>query len=186
MNSKQLRNLWNNIIQKCTNPKHHAYKYFGAKGINIDNDWLKSYYRFVSDIGIPNIDSTLVRINKKGHFTPLNVQWVPKKKKPKIIKKSNNKLHPSTIQSRINSGWKPSIAYSKPPRQKKNINNFSLEFTTNNQQKMILSNSTISKCNQALNDIIIESLNRNNKNPISLLIKQNETPIISISLEYPK
>jgi hypothetical protein len=75
MSRSPLYALWKEIKQRCTNPNNNAYKYYGAKGISIHNDWL-DFLVFSKDIGPrPNSDFDLVRINKSGNYEPGNVKW---------------------------------------------------------------------------------------------------------------
>jgi hypothetical protein len=40
--------LWCNIIQRCYNPKNHSYKYYGEKGVIMEDYFKNSYENFIS------------------------------------------------------------------------------------------------------------------------------------------
>jgi hypothetical protein len=52
--------LWCNIIQRCYNPKNHSYKYYGEKGVVMEDYFKNSYENFIDWIkGIANYDKWL-------------------------------------------------------------------------------------------------------------------------------
>ena len=40
--------LWCNIIQRCYNPKNHSYKYYGEKGVIMEDYFKNSYKNFIN------------------------------------------------------------------------------------------------------------------------------------------
>ena len=75
-------NEWASMKQRCNNPNSFAYKYYGARGIKVCDEWNKSfesYYDYVSKLpkyGTPTY--TLDRINNDGNYEPGNVRWASK------------------------------------------------------------------------------------------------------------
>jgi hypothetical protein len=52
--------LWCNIIQRCYNPKNHSYKYYGEKGVIMEDYFKNSYENFINWIkGIANYERWL-------------------------------------------------------------------------------------------------------------------------------
>jgi len=52
--------LWCNIIQRCYNPKNHSYKYYGGKGVIMEDYFKNSYENFIDWIkGIANYEKWL-------------------------------------------------------------------------------------------------------------------------------
>lgn len=43
-----LAHVRNSMYQRCYNPKHHAYKDYGGRGIVICDEWLGSYDKFIN------------------------------------------------------------------------------------------------------------------------------------------
>lgn len=70
---------WQHMKDRCLNPKNQAYKYYGGRGITINNRWIKDFQNFLHDLGIksdPNY--VLDRINPNGNYTSSNCRWVSK------------------------------------------------------------------------------------------------------------
>lgn len=44
-----LYNTWYNMMKRCYNPKNSNYKYYGAKGVKVDERW-HDFWNFVEDI----------------------------------------------------------------------------------------------------------------------------------------
>lgn len=70
------RDVWDNIIQRCTNPKNPNYKYYGDRGISICPAWRESFDVFLRDVGKrPSPELTLERVNNDGNYEPGNCIW---------------------------------------------------------------------------------------------------------------
>ncbi len=68
------------MIARCTNPKHIAYKNYGGRGITVCQRWLDSYQKFLADVGPrPTLKHTLDRIDNNGNYEPGNVKWATRK-----------------------------------------------------------------------------------------------------------
>lgn len=79
MSSHPLYHTWENMRQRCNNPKHTAYKWYGARGIKICERWNNFKY-FIDDVGEkPSDKHTLDRINNNGNYEPGNIQWSTQK-----------------------------------------------------------------------------------------------------------
>lgn len=67
---------WKNIIARCCNPKHKAYKNYGARGITICERWRNSFLDFFKDVGkAPSPEHTLDRLKNHLNYEPGNVGW---------------------------------------------------------------------------------------------------------------
>lgn len=67
---------WENIIQRCTNPKHTSYHRYGGRGITICDRWRKSFDAFLEDMGrAPTKDHTVGRIDNNKGYEPGNCEW---------------------------------------------------------------------------------------------------------------
>lgn len=70
-----LYQTWNNLIQRCQNPKCPNYKYYGAKGITVSERW-KDFASFVQDVGTrPTPRHILERIDAAKGYDPGNCRW---------------------------------------------------------------------------------------------------------------
>ena len=60
---------------KCTNPNHTAYKWYGARGIGVCKRW-DDFAAFLEDVGEPpGPGYSLDRIENDGNYEPGNVRW---------------------------------------------------------------------------------------------------------------
>lgn len=73
--------IWIGIKTRCYNPNHNTYKNYGAKGIEMDDNWANSFEIFLKDVGYaPTSKHSLDRYpNKTGNYEPGNVRWATHK-----------------------------------------------------------------------------------------------------------
>lgn len=66
---------WSDIKQRCTLKHHPKYKWYGARGINICDDWFYSFQKFIDDMGERPTGLELDRVdNSKGYYKE-NCRW---------------------------------------------------------------------------------------------------------------
>lgn len=85
--------MWDSIIQRCTNPSHAGYKGYGERGINLHEDWRKSYKEFekyiVENLGHkPSDDHSIDRIDNNGSYVPGNLKWSTREEQQNNTRKS--------------------------------------------------------------------------------------------------
>lgn len=69
---------WQQMRQRCANPKHPQFRYYGGKGIKICKRW-DSFRLFIKDMGQkPEKSFTLDRINSDKNYSPKNCRWSSK------------------------------------------------------------------------------------------------------------
>lgn len=66
---------WENMIQRCTNPKSRKYNLYGGRGITVCDEWLKSFEAFYSDMGTRPPNTTLDRIDGDKGYYKGNCKW---------------------------------------------------------------------------------------------------------------
>lgn len=73
---------WKCMIQRCTNPKWPSYKYYGAKGITVCEEW-KDFDNFYRDMGDRENHFSLDRIDNKKGYSKSNCVWKTKSENSK-------------------------------------------------------------------------------------------------------
>lgn len=72
-------NTWSGIKDRCYNPKCKEYKYYGARGIKMCDEWLNDFQAFFDYVGKkPGVghEYSIDRYpNNDGNYEPGNVRW---------------------------------------------------------------------------------------------------------------
>jgi hypothetical protein len=66
---------WDNMIQRCTNPYHDSYQYYGARGITVCSRWRESFIAFMEDMGEKPEGLSIDRIDNEGNYEKDNCRW---------------------------------------------------------------------------------------------------------------
>lgn len=73
--SKEYRS-WQDMIQRCYNPKNVHFDRYGLRGIAVCDRWKNSFVNFIKDVGVrPHPNLQIERINNDGNYEPGNVKW---------------------------------------------------------------------------------------------------------------
>jgi len=79
MTNSRLYQIWENIIQRCTNPKAPNYHNYGGRGIKLCDEW-KSFINFYEDMKEGYADELSIdRINNDGDYEKGNCRWATRK-----------------------------------------------------------------------------------------------------------
>lgn len=119
--------------ERCTYPKHQAWKYYGGRGIKVC-ERLKEFANFLADMGEVPAGLTLERTERDGHYEPGNCRWATQREQCNNTGSNvfleiggerrtvaewarQSGIAYGTIQSRIrNCGWTVERALSEPVR----------------------------------------------------------------------
>lgn len=74
----RLYRTWSDMKSRCYNPRTRGYKYYGAKGVCVCDEWLHDFQSFAKWAWSNGYDDSLTidRINPFGNYTPSNCRFV--------------------------------------------------------------------------------------------------------------
>lgn len=123
-------NSWLAMMHRCYSPNVDSYKYYGAKGITVCDQW-HDPAKFLLDMGPPTKGQQIDRINTSGNYEPSNCRWASPKEN--INNRSNTKritafgktmsvsdwsaktgIPTKTIHVRLCRSWSEERAISQP------------------------------------------------------------------------
>ena len=98
---------WQNMKQRCTNPKNPKYARYGGRGIKICAEWqdITGFLAWAKESGWKD-GITIDRIDNDGDYCPENCRWVSMAENSR--KKRTTKIDMITaqeIRSRIKEDW---------------------------------------------------------------------------------
>lgn len=133
----RLYRIWRGVKQRCNNPNDDAYKYYGARGITLFDEWNKSsssFFKWSFENGY-NENLTLDRIDNNGGYEPSNCRFISNTEQQRNRRNNVNitaygetktleewardkrcKVSTTTIKRRILWGVNPEAAISQKRR----------------------------------------------------------------------
>lgn len=73
--SLNLHSIYVGMVDRCHNPAHPVWSYYGARGITVCDAWRDDFQAFVRDMGARPEGYTLERTKGKLGYFPGNVVW---------------------------------------------------------------------------------------------------------------
>ena len=135
MEKTRIYKIWQQMKQRCSNPKAPNYAEYGGRGIRVCQEWEDSFESFFSDMGHPpSDDHTLDRRENDGHYTKLNCRWATRSEQQRNKRNSRSitfrgetknvvewaelyGLHYTTLAKRVfHLGWDIERALTTPTR----------------------------------------------------------------------
>lgn len=102
------------MIQRCTNPNHIAYTYYGGSGVMVCQQWQDSYEAFLDHIGEAPEGMWLDRIDNTKGYQPGNVRWVTPKESASNRSHTGPPTNPGSLrQIAIKAGLPYSVVYQR-------------------------------------------------------------------------
>jgi len=77
--SRRLGGIYRDMLYRCNNPKDKSYRFYGAKGIRVCDDWSsnpQSFNDWAIESGYTK-DLTINRIDEEKDYCPENCEWIP-------------------------------------------------------------------------------------------------------------
>lgn len=80
----RLWRIWNGIKSRCNKPSVYTYRWYGARGIRMSDEWndFMIFYQWSKSHGY-NDNLTIERINKDGNYEPSNCEWITRSENSK-------------------------------------------------------------------------------------------------------
>mgnify|MGYP006923378127 CR=1 FL=1 len=100
----RLYHIWKNMRQRCGNPNKPDYKYYGGRGITIDERWddFSSFEKWAVENGYQDT-LTIDRIDTNGNYCPENCRWVTMTEQARNM--SRNRIITYKGEQRCLSEW---------------------------------------------------------------------------------
>lgn len=76
---------WANLWQRCQNPNHISFKWYGAKGVKVCKRW-KRFENFLADMGPRPEGHSIDRKNNRLGYFPSNCRWATE-----VVQQNNRK-----------------------------------------------------------------------------------------------
>lgn len=123
--------VWRGVKDRCKNPKSHAFKDYGGRGIKLHKPW-NDFRNFLDGVGEGKKGWTLERINNNGDYEPMNICWATRKQQSRNTRANvimtvlgvtgcvadlcdHFNIKSSIVWHRLYRGWKAEAAFTITP-----------------------------------------------------------------------
>lgn len=126
-----LYRTWLRMRARCHNTNDADFHLYGARGIQVCQEWQDSFAQFVADMGPRPDGYSIDRVDNDGPYSPENCRWADKYTQSRNRRTTVNITYlgetccmavwsaklggcPTLVKSRIQKGWSPIEAVSTP------------------------------------------------------------------------
>lgn len=147
----RLGRIWNNMRKRCNNERHESYKYYGAKGIKVCEEWnqFDVFKEWAMNNGYQD-GLSIDRIDNNDDYKPENCKWSTSEEQGNNRNTNHIITHNGTTMSmkqwadrlgidyktlsrRIYAGWSIEKALFSPVEQKYSHRHSSDQETLDNE-----------------------------------------------------
>lgn len=85
MSRTRLYKVWNDMLQRCTNPKLPNFRNYGGKGVRVCDEWI-DFRAFAAWALTHGYDDhlTIDRVDSGGHYDPANCRWITRSENARL------------------------------------------------------------------------------------------------------
>ena len=84
--------VWRSARHRCSNPKSHAWKNYGGRGIRMCDRWAADFAAFLADVGArPSPKHSLDRVDNDRGYEPGNCKWVTRAEQGQNTRRSTDR-----------------------------------------------------------------------------------------------
>lgn len=115
---------WESMRDRCNNPKSHAWRLYGARGIKVCPEW-DNFSKFYEDMGKRPKGHSLDRIDNSKGYSKENCRWATQKmqcnnRRGNVVFRGETAtqaaerlgLKSNSVRSRLANGWPIEDAFS--------------------------------------------------------------------------
>lgn len=101
-NEHPLYGKWEAMKSRCYQPNHASYRFYGGKGVEVDEPWKSSFQSFYDDmIDTWKLGLSLDRIDPRLNYNKSNCLWIPWAEQWNNLRKTVFAQYDGRIQSVI-------------------------------------------------------------------------------------
>lgn len=90
MSNTKTYSIWVQMIERCHNPKHKFFSYYGSRGIFVCSSWYEDFSNFLKDMGESPKNLSLDRIDNNREYCKENCRWATKSEQQRNRRNSIN------------------------------------------------------------------------------------------------